>query len=192
MWSHCNLFQSLGNTNIQYSPNLPSTPSPPHSPGTGGEASLNNVPLVSGNVGIHGQDGVSGVQVLVDSGTTSPGMLVQSGNRGRGRGGRGGRGRGGGRGRRSTSGPPPEIDHNIEVLHQIHLREFRSLRQKVPSSKAYFHRCAFVLFHIWMVWTPKTHYSDNHSHWSFLMSLTIFLNQLPSAFSLGDCYYLVT
>lgn len=78
------------------------------------------MPLVSGNVGIHAQDGVSGVQVLVDSGTTSPGMLVQSGNRGRGRGGRGGRGRGGGRGRRSTSGPPPEIDHNIEVLHQIH------------------------------------------------------------------------
>ena len=63
-----------------------------------------------------GQDGVSGVQVLVDSAATSPGMLVQSGNRGRGRGGRGGRGRGGGRGRRSTSGPPPEIDHNIEVV----------------------------------------------------------------------------
>ena len=62
-----------------------------------------------------GQDAVSGVQVLVDSAATSPGMLVQSGNRGRGRGGRGGRGRGGGRGRRSTSGPPPEIDHNIEV-----------------------------------------------------------------------------
>lgn len=63
-----------------------------------------------------GQDGVSGVQVLVDPAATSPGMLVQSGNRGRGRGGRGGRGRGGGRGRRSTSGPPPEIDHNIEVV----------------------------------------------------------------------------
>lgn len=71
--------------------------------------------LVPGNVNIAGQDGIGGVQVLVDSGASSPGMLVQGGNRGRGRGGRGGRGRGGGRGRRSTSGPPPEIDHNIEV-----------------------------------------------------------------------------
>lgn len=68
--------------------------------------------MVSANVGMPGQDGV---QVLVDSGGTTPGMLVQGANRGRGRGGRGGRGRGGGRGRRSTSGPPPEIDHNIEV-----------------------------------------------------------------------------
>lgn len=128
-----------GNTNIQYSPNLPSTPSPPHSPGTGGEASLNSVPLVSGNVGIHAQDGVSGVQVLVDSGTTSPGMLVQSGNRGRGRGGRGGRGRGGGRGRRSTSGPPPEIDHNIERIFIWDLDEtiiiFHSLLTGTFASK---------------------------------------------------------
>ena len=68
--------------------------------------------MVSANVGMSGQDGV---QVLVDSGGTTPAMLVQGANRGRGRGGRGGRGRGGGRGRRSTSGPPPEIDHNIEV-----------------------------------------------------------------------------
>ena len=109
------LVSSSGNAAIQYSPNLPSTPSPPHSPGTGADTSLNSVALVSANVGIPGQDGVGGVQVLVDSGATSPGMLVQGGNRGRGRGGRGGRGRGGGRGRRSTSGPPPEIDHNIEV-----------------------------------------------------------------------------
>jgi len=72
--------------------------------------------LVSANVGIPGQEGVGGTQVLVESGATSPTMLVQGGNRGRGRGGRGGRGRGGGRGRRSTSGPPPEIDHNIEVV----------------------------------------------------------------------------
>ena len=79
------------------------------------EGPINSVPIVSGSVGIPGQDVVSRVQVLVDSGASSPGVLVQSGNRGRGRGGRAGRGRGGGRGRRSTSGPPPEIDHNIEV-----------------------------------------------------------------------------
>lgn len=110
-------FLSSGSSNIQYSPaNLSSTPSPPsHSPGTGAEGSINSVSLVPGNVNIAGQDGIGGVQVLVDSGASSPGMLVQGGNRGRGRGGRGGRGRGGGRGRRSTSGPPPEIDHNIEV-----------------------------------------------------------------------------
>lgn len=113
----CISFLSSGSSNIQYSPaNLSSTPSPPsHSPGTGGEGSINSVSLVPGNVNIPGQDGIGGVQVLVDSGAASPGMLVQGGNRGRGRGGRGGRGRGGGRGRRSTSGPPPEIDHNIEV-----------------------------------------------------------------------------
>ena len=108
----CKLFPSLGNATIQYSPNLPSSPSPPHSPGTGTDTPLNSVTMVAGSVGMPGQDGV---QVLVDSGGTTPGMLVQGPNRGRGRGGRGGRGRGGGRGRRSTSGPPPEIDHNIEV-----------------------------------------------------------------------------
>ena len=108
----CKLFSSEGNATIQYSPNLPSSPSPPHSPGTGTDTPLNSVTMVSANVGMPGQDGV---QVLVDSGGTTPGMLVQGANRGRGRGGRGSRGRGGGRGRRSTSGPPPEIDHNIEV-----------------------------------------------------------------------------
>ena len=91
---------------------------------TGTENSLTSVALVSANVGMPGQDGVGGVQALVDSGTTSPGMLVQGGNRGRGRGGRGGRGRGGGRGRRSTSGPPPEIDHNIEVIASFHVSFF--------------------------------------------------------------------
>ncbi|XP_078362362.1 uncharacterized protein LOC144646591 isoform X6 [Oculina patagonica] len=125
-----------GNATIQYSPNLPSTPSPPHSPGTGTDTPLNSVTMVSANVGIPGQDGV---QVLVDSGGTTPGMLVQGAHRGRGRGGRGGRGRGGGRGRRSTSGPPPEIDHNIERIFIWDLDEtiiiFHSLLTGTFASK---------------------------------------------------------
>ena len=108
-------FDFAGNTTIQYSPNLPSSPSPPHSPTTASDTSL-NVSMVTGNAGIPGQDTVGGVQVLVDSTGSSAGVLAQGGSRGRGRGGRGGRGRGGGRGRRSTSGPPPEIDHSIEVI----------------------------------------------------------------------------
>lgn len=132
---------TTGNTSIQYSPsNLPSTPSPPsHSPVTGVEGPINSVPIVSGSVGIPGQDVVSRVQVLVDSGASSPGVLVQSGNRGRGRGGRAGRGRGGGRGRRSTSGPPPEIDHNIERIFIWDLDEtiiiFHSLLTGTFASK---------------------------------------------------------
>lgn len=132
---------TTGSSNIQYSPaNLSSTPSPPsHSPGTGAEGSINSVSLVPGNVNIAGQDGIGGVQVLVESGASSPGMLVQGGNRGRGRGGRGGRGRGGGRGRRSTSGPPPEIDHNIERIFIWDLDEtiiiFHSLLTGTFASK---------------------------------------------------------
>ena len=62
------------------------------------------------------QDGIVGnVQVTLGDSGPNAAALVNAGNRGRGRGGRGGRGRGSGRGRRSTSGPVPEVDHNIEV-----------------------------------------------------------------------------
>ena len=77
---------------------------------------MNNVSLTNANAAISGQE--NQVPGLSDVTGTTPG-LVGGANRGRGRGGRGGRGRGSGRGRRSTSGPPPELDHNIEVFWSI-------------------------------------------------------------------------
>ena len=91
---------------------MPTTPDSPNSPNqTATEVVMNNVSLSTTNAA--GQDGQ--VTNLNDTSGASP-ALIGGGNRGRGRGGRGGRTRGSGRGRRSTSGPPPELDHSIEVL----------------------------------------------------------------------------
>ena len=90
---------------------MPTSPESPNSPTqTAAEVVMNNVSLSTTNAS--GQE--SQVPNLNDGTGTAP-ALVGGANRGRGRGGRGGRGRGSGRGRRSTSGPPPELDHNIEV-----------------------------------------------------------------------------
>jgi len=87
---------------VQYSPTISTSPSPPNSPG---KDNLNNASLMSGSddpqvIGLN--DGV-----IVSGGNSN--------NRTKGRGGRGGRGRGSTRGRRSTSAPPPEVDHNLDV-----------------------------------------------------------------------------
>lgn len=89
---------------VQYSPTISTSPSPPHSPGKI-QDNLNNTSLITG----------SGDETQVIG--LSDGVIVTGGNnnRARGRGGRGGRGRGSTRGRRSTSAPPPELDHNLDV-----------------------------------------------------------------------------
>ena len=101
------LFTLISGGNIQYANPIPSVTIPtPRSP-TNSKPEMNVASLPSNATASH-------VQVVDSSHAVATATEGGNNSRVRGRVGRG-RGKGSSRGRRSTSGPPPEIDHNIEV-----------------------------------------------------------------------------